>query len=183
MNPLVSKSQTIEFNSFVINLLSSDVMDTWSLPELIRIEIFLNLDEESLHACSKSLTGRRKLNKKLENQWRFSNPMEFETIKGFSFDAKNKACMVLLGMTNNVCVVKKTTKHQERNIDIKLTVVESDNYWEASIQQREDFEIFYRAEITATLIVAVTDLGTITIWRRVSHQMLYCQAYPVFEFH
>ena len=78
---------------------------------------------------------------------------------------------------------EETTKHQERNIDIKLTVVESDIHWEASIQPREDFEIFYRAEITATLIVAVTDLGTIAIWRRVSHQMLYCQAYPVFEFH
>ena len=90
--------------------------------------------------------------------------------------------MVLLEMTNSVCVVKKATKHQERNIDIKLTVVESDNYWEASIQPREDFEIFYRAEITATLIEAVTDLGTIAIWRRVSHQMLYCQAYPVLSF-
>jgi len=186
-----------EFHSFVVNLLSSDVMDVWSLPELIRIEIFLNLDGESLHACRQvshrwntgileelweTYSGRRKLNKKLKNQWRFSNPIEFETIKGFSFDAEEKACMVLLGMTDSVCVVRKTTKHQERNLDIRLTVVEADSHWEASIQPSEDFEIFYRAEITATLIVAVTDLGTVAIWGRDSQQMLYCQSYPVFEF-
>ena len=76
----------------------------------------------------------------------------------------------------------RTTNHQERNIDIKLTVVESNIHLEASIQPREDFKMFYQAEITATLIVAVTDLGTIAIWKGVSDHMLFCKYYPVLSF-
>jgi len=173
-------------------------MDLWKLPELIRIEIFDNLDGISLHSCRQvcsewsrfilrelwgSLAGRRKLNQKLKNQWRFCNPREFETVKEFSFDFEDKTCsLVLLGMTDTICVVRKTSKHEESNLDIRLTVVEKDNYWEVSIEPTEDFEIFYRAEITENLIVAVTDLGTVAAWDRHTHSTLYCQAHPVFEF-
>eukprot|EP00092_Neocalanus_flemingeri_P034964 GFUD01038045.1.p1 GENE.GFUD01038045.1~~GFUD01038045.1.p1 ORF type:complete len:386 (-),score=81.35 GFUD01038045.1:2-1159(-) len=172
-------------------------MDVWNLPELIRIEIFLHLSGVNLHTCRQvcqewnrfiikelwgSQAGRKKLNKKLENQWRFSNPREFETIKGFSFDIEDKTSLVLLGMTDTVAVVRKTTKHSERNLDIHLTVVESNKNWEVSIEPTEDFEIFYRAEITDNLIVAVTDLGTVAVWDRHSHNILYSQSHPVFEF-
>lgn len=172
-------------------------MDIWSLPELIRIEIFMNLDGKSLHACRqvsqewnqgileevwRSQSGNKKMHKKLKNQWRFGNPRESETLKGFSFDLEDKTSLVLLGMSDNVCVVRKTSKHSERNLEIRLTVVEEDKHWEVSIEPSEEFEIFYRAEVTPGLIVAVTDLGTVAIWARSSQQMLYCQSHPVFEF-
>ena len=66
-------------------------MDIWSLPELIRIEIFLNLDGESLHACRQvshrwnkgileelwgTQLGRKKLHNKLKTRWRFVNPRD-----------------------------------------------------------------------------------------------------------
>ena len=47
---------------------------------------------------------------------------------------------------------------------------------------KRGFEIFYQVEFTDMLIVAMTDLDTIAIWKRVSQQMLYCQFYPVLSF-
>jgi len=175
----------------------SDMMDVWNLPELIRLEIFLLLDGGSLHNCRQvssrwnkgildevwgTQSGRKKLRQKLKHQWRFSNPRAFETIKGFSFELEDKTSLVLLGMTDSICVVRKTTRHDERSLDNCLTVVEADTNWEVSIKPSEDFELFYRAEVTEKLIVAVTDLGTVAVWDRASHEMLYCHSYPVFEF-
>jgi len=172
-------------------------MDIWSLPELIRIEIFLKLDGESLHACRQvshkwnkgileelwgTQLGRRKLLDKLKSRWRFGNPQELETMKSFSFDVEDEASLVLLGMTDSVCVVRKTFKDQMKNDNLlRLTVVEENHHWEVSINssQGEQGEMFYRAEITADLIVGVTDLGMVVIWSRISHQMLYCRACPV----
>jgi len=169
-------------------------MDIWSLPELIRLEILLNLDGETLHSCRQvshrwnkgileelwgTQLGKRKLENKLKSCWRVGSPGVKETIRCFSFDEEDGSSLVLLGMTQSVCVVRKTSKHQQENEDLlRLTVVEENSHWEASINQEqgEEGEMFYRAEITSDLIVAVTDLGMVVIWARETHQLLYYQA-------
>ena len=87
---------------------------------------------------------------------------------------------MLLGMDENAVVVRSTdslvgTKVEE---EIRLMVIEREKHWEVGITPSDNTEIFYKAEISKTIVVAVTDLGTVAIWLRDIHQLIYCRLIP-----
>ena len=89
--------------------------------------------------------------------------------------------MLLLGMDENAVVVRSTTSFSlertwaEVGEEIRLMVIERDKHWEVGIAPLDKSEIFYRAEITKTMVAAVTDLGTVAVWLRTSHQLIHCR--------
>ena len=89
--------------------------------------------------------------------------------------------MLLLGMDENAVVVRSTNSSSlvrtwaEVGEKIRLMVIERDKDWEVGIAPSDMSEIFYRAEITKTMVAAVTDLGTVAIWHRASHQLIHCR--------
>lgn len=95
--------------------------------------------------------------------------------------------MLLLGMDENAVVVRSTDSSSlvrtwaEVREEIKLMVIEKEKHWEVGIAPSDKSEIFYRAEITPTMVAAVTDLGTIAVWHRVNHQLIHCRCEPVAE--
>ena len=90
---------------------------------------------------------------------------------------------MLLGMDENAVVVRSNdslvgTKVEE---EIRLMVIEREKHWEVGITPSDNtifYEIFYKAEISKTMVVAVTDLGTVAIWLRDTHQLIYCRLIP-----
>jgi len=90
----------------------------------------------------------------------------------------------LLGMDENGVVVRCTSSSspvRTWTVEIKLMVVERDKHWEVGITPSDKSEIFYRAEITKTMVAAVTDLGTVAVWHRATKQLIHCRQEPVAE--
>ena len=89
--------------------------------------------------------------------------------------------MLLLGMDENAVVVRSTNSSSlvrtwaEVGEEIRLMVIERDKHWEVGIAPSDKSEIFYRAEITRTMVAAVTDLGTVAIWNRATQQLIHCR--------
>ena len=89
--------------------------------------------------------------------------------------------MLLLGMDENAVVVRSTNSSSlertwaEVGEEIRLMVIERDKHWEVGIVPSDKSEIFYRAEITSTMVAAVTDLGTVAIWNRATQQLIHCR--------
>ena len=89
--------------------------------------------------------------------------------------------MLLLGMDENAVVVRSSNSssvvrlYAEVGEEIRLMVIEREKHWEVGIEPTDKSEIFYRAEITPTMIAAVTDLGTVAVWHRVTHQLIHCR--------
>ena len=90
--------------------------------------------------------------------------------------------MQLLGMDENSVVVRSSSSSSsvvrtlaEVGEEIRLMVIEREKHWEVGIVPSDKSEIFYRAEITPTMVAAVTDLGTVAVWHRVTHQLIHCR--------
>ena len=89
--------------------------------------------------------------------------------------------MLPLGMDENAVVVRSTNSSSlertwaEVGEEIRLMVIEREKHWEVGIEPSDKSEIFYRAEITKTMVAAVTDLGTVAVWHRASHQLIHCR--------
>ena len=123
------------------------------------------------------MTFQRQLN----IRWKRARPWLQPLVSTFTLP-EEAACpgstLQLLGMDENGVVVRCTSSSSPVRTwaeEIKLMVVERDKHWEVGITPSDKSEIFYRAEITKTMVAAVTDLGTVAVWHRATKQLIHCR--------
>ena len=90
------------------------------------------------------------------------------------------ATLTVMGIEDKAVVVRmdsscpaRTWADQEE--EIKLLVMERQAHWEVGIVPFDKSEIFYNAEITKSMVAAITDLGTVAVWDRDTRQLIHCR--------
>ena len=138
---------------------------------------FVNLHPSQFPSQGSQVTFQRRLNVR----WRTARPWLQPSVSTFTLPEEAGSTLLLLGMDENAVVVRSTDSSSlvrtwaEVREEIKLMVIEKEKHWEVGIAPSDKSEIFYRAEITPTMVAAVTDLGTIAVWHRVNHQLIHCR--------
>ena len=136
---------------------------------------------ENLQICSQhhpTVAFQRRLN----DRWRRARPWLHPSISSINVPEVDgsTATLTVMGIEDKAVVVRmdssspaRTWADQEE--EIKLLVMERQAHWEVGIVPFDKSEIFYNAEITKSMVAAITDLGTVAVWDRDTRQLIHCR--------
>ena len=160
----------------------------------LKQEIFLNLDHNSLHqarqVCQEwntfimervwgSRRGKMEMVRKLSRQWRKEEPhkREYEINRKGFYLAVDDAIIGLGTLDNKAILLAVDTGEEERSVDCQDTEVVGRMDQNNFISEAESVQL----DMTEEVVVTVTGCGVVTVWDRLTMEMLYREAHHGYE--
>jgi len=169
------------------------LLESHNLAFLIQ-EIFLYLDHDSLHqarqVCQdwnefimeriwRSRRGKVEMKKKLWRQWKKYEPhkREFEIDRKGFYLAVDEKIIGLGTLDNKAVMLNLTTGEEVRHVECQdtevLTRMDQNNF----ISEAESVQL----DMTNEVVVTVTGCGVVTVWDRLTMEVLYREAHHGYE--
>ena len=160
----------------------------------LKQEIFLYLDHTSLHqarqVCQEwnmfimervwgSRRGKMEMVRKLSRQWRKEEPhkREYEINRKGFYLAVDDAIIGLGTLDNKAILLAVDTGEEERSVDCQDTEVMGRMDQNNFISEAESVQL----DMTEEVVVTVTGCGVVTVWDRLTMEMLYREAHHGYE--